>query len=139
MNPWVASIPEWVTAVTSALALVGLLFVWLQLKAQKRQLIRDIENDYVQRYRQIRDNIDASTAGSGEERRWRLAYVRLCEDQIDLANSTGVTPMTWHQWDAGMRAELDRFPIHAEIINDAHPDELAGVRTLLSASAQSAG
>lgn len=42
--------PGVITAVTSALALVGLLFAWLQLKAQKRQLIRDIENDYVQRY-----------------------------------------------------------------------------------------
>lgn len=132
MNPWAASIPEWVTAVTSAMALVGLLFVWLQLKAQKRQLIRDIENDYVQRYWQIRDNIDASTfGGGGEERRWRLAYVRLCEDQIDLANAVGVTPTTWRQWDAGMRAELMRFEIYRDVVK-AHPDEFRGVRALMA-------
>ena len=131
MNPWEGSVPEWITALASLGALGGLLLVSSQLRMQKKQLNRDIENDYLQRYWQIRDNIDACSNAGVEQRRWRLAYLRLCEDQIDLAQAGGVTVETWAQWDSGMRGELQRFPIYAEVIRDAHPGELAGVRSIL--------
>lgn len=132
MNPWEASVPEWITAGASVAALVGLGFVWVQLRVQKQQLIRDLENDYVQRYWQIRDHIDAARRGSKEERRWRFAYLRLCEDQIDLRRrGGGVTDRTWDQWDAGMRAELKRLPIYHELVAVCAREELVGVRALL--------
>lgn len=131
MNPWEASVPEWVTAVASLLALVGLAFVWKQLHLQKRQLIRDLENDYLQRYWQIRDNIDAAEPASPTERRWRFAYLRLCEDQIDLHNTPGsITDQTWVHWDDGMRVELRRVAMYGELIGGAHPEELVGVKAL---------
>lgn len=137
MNPWEASIPEWITAVASLIALVGLGFVWSQLRLQKQQLVRDLENDYVQRYWQIRDALDAAERGSDEERRWRIAYMRLCEDQIDLQALSGrVTEETWAQWDEAMRSELSR-PIYRELLAHVSPGELTGVRALVNSSHRS--
>ena len=132
IDTWSASAPEWITAAASVLALLGVFAIAWQIVLQKRQLIRDIENDYVQRYWQIRDEIDAAAPGSDEERRWRFAYVRLCEDEIDLHEMRGrVTSATWKQWDSGMRAELAANQLYRELIEGAPSGSLVGVREVL--------
>lgn len=97
-------------------------------------------NDYVQRYWQIRDAIDAAEPESAEERRWRFAYVRLCEDEIDLHDMPGrVTRATWSQWNNGMKAELLSNKLYAELIEAASSDSLVGVRSLLNGAERPTG
>ena len=140
IDTWSASAPEWITAGASVLALFGVFAIVWQIFLQKRQLIRDIENDYVQRYWQIRDEIDAAEPGSAEERRWRFAYVRLCEDEIDLHDMPGrVTRATWSQWNNGMKAELLSNKLYAELIEAASSDSLVGVRSLLNGAERPTG
>ncbi|MFE6735219.1 hypothetical protein [Microbacterium sp. NPDC057650] len=86
----------------------------------------------MQRYWQIRDAIDAAESGSAEERRWRFAYIRLCEDEIDLHEMRGrVTRATWNQWSNGMKAELLSKDLYADLVKEAPADSLRGVRALL--------
>ena len=106
------SVTDWISAVSSALAvvvgvfaLVAVFGVRKQVRLQRRQLKLDLENVYVTRYWQVMD--DLASASIGQVRRGHIArYLRLSEDQCDLRPRRRITKSTWTYWRDGIVEQL---------------------------------
>lgn len=78
---------------------LSLLFGALALRASQRQRLRQLEMLYVQRYWALMDKLSLSalrgtpqtTVGEEDEKVVR-AYLRLCEDQLELRMQDGSAP-----------------------------------------------
>jgi hypothetical protein len=119
---------------------LSLLFGALALRASQRQRLRQLEMLYVQRYWALMDKLSLSalrgtpqtTVGEEDEKVVR-AYLRLCEDQLELRKQGWLSTATWRLWSAGMNQQLRRWPFHAvwSEIRDADAGEFALLRTLM--------
>ncbi|KAM9866718.1 hypothetical protein ACIFOC_00483 [Leucobacter aridicollis] len=97
--PEIASaIADVVVALFTVIATFGVFFVIRQLRLQHKQLHRDLENLYVERYWSIRDRLDAAEPGTKERERAAVAYLSLSEDQCDMRMQDRVTDETWVIW-----------------------------------------
>lgn len=92
----------------------AVVFAVFQLVAARTQRHRDFENLYVQRYWQILDRMpDRLYFGheilspNTDELRLAVAYLRLCEDEIDLRKEGFITDRTWAIWADGISAQLE--------------------------------
>ena len=72
---------------------------------------------YVQRYWCLMDKLSLSalrgTPSSevdDEDEKVVRAYLRLCEDQLELRKQGWLTNATWCLWSAGMEQQLNRWP-----------------------------
>src|SRR3954468_10915936 len=95
----------------------SLILTMLSLRASQRQRLRQFETLYVQRYWALLDRLsltglrgDATDEVSAEDERVVRAYLRLCEDQLELRRLGWIGTSTWAIWIDGMRAQLGRRP-----------------------------
>lgn len=101
--------------VIEILTLIAIAFAVLQLVGDRNQRHREFENLYVQRYWNLVDRMsDDLYLKSNEElrrpssdSRLMVAYLRLCEDQIDVRKEGFVTDRTWKIWGGGIRTQLE--------------------------------
>ncbi|WP_328610567.1 hypothetical protein OG943_16060 [Amycolatopsis sp. NBC_00345] len=103
--------------IASVITTVSVFLAMLSLRASQQQRRRQFETLYVQRYWALMDKLSLDAlrgvpmrdVGEDDERVMR-AYVRLCEDQLELREKGWIGDSTWQIWAEGMRAQLQRWP-----------------------------
>lgn len=122
---------EWAFGILTALA-VG--FAVMQLMFHSRQMHRDFEVLYVQRYWALMDKRSTEFSVDGirqpADKPVLHAYFQLCEDEIDLRRAGRITDSTWAQWGPWM-LEQCRAPGYAETLADASSDSWPSLRRAL--------
>lgn len=110
-------------------AAAAVVFAVFQVVGARTQRHREFENLYVQRYWQILDRLPDRLYLNHEirvprrdERRLAVAYLRLCEDEVDLRKQGFITDRTWAIWSEGILAQL-RANIYADSLAE-HADLL---------------
>ena len=115
----VVMILEWATFITAITTLAALFVAIGQLYLLGKQRRRDFEDLFVQRYWTIMDRLTMETIECKpskdrrvlpEDRRAVIAYLRLCEDELDLRAQNWVSADTWRIWHAGIASQLKRWP-----------------------------
>jgi hypothetical protein len=119
------------TTVTGWITIISVLLAVLALRASQRQRLRQFETLYVQRYWSLMDGLTlaalrnsplAAVATDDEKIVW--AYLRLCEDQLELRAAGWISNATWRLWSDGMHAQLQRWPFdtiwHRSCKNDSN-------------------
>lgn len=85
--------------IISALTMLSIVFAVTQIVAQTRQMHRDFEALYVERYWALRDRRSGEFERGGKPRKEDSLvihqYLQLCEDEIDLRGEGRVTNDTW--------------------------------------------
>lgn len=137
---WTDALASWSTfasAIIGLLALAAIVSVGYQLRLQRTQIHRDLENLYIERYWTIMDALANAELATPDERSVRRdiairAYLQLSEDECDLRAADRVTDETWREWRAGIRAQLESPEFRAAL--DAFPeDRLSNLRKLVVA------
>lgn len=128
---------EWANVVAQFATVIAVVFAILQLIGARAAKHRDFENLYVQRYWNLMDSFlgDPWTASSVRQlpRRDRsriMAYLQLCEDELDLRRNGFVSTKTWGMWTDGMISQCSR-PAYADAIRNLPVDELPALRKFL--------
>lgn len=126
---------EWFSRALELITAVAIVFAVLQLVGDRAQRHREFENLYVQRYWSLLDRMsDELYSGSGneskEDARTIIAYLRLCEDEIDLRQQGFVSDQTWKIWAWGITEQMEQKPYRDQLKLMA-ADELTSLRKFL--------
>ena len=117
-------------------ALAFVLAAW-QLLFHGRQMHRDFEMLYVERYWKIMDERSPEWRNNGElqPRDHSLVqdYLQLCEDEIDLRKLGRVTDSTWEFWARAIVGQTSEWPYAGEL-EDSAPHRYPRLRTLLDSN-----
>ncbi|MDE0547432.1 hypothetical protein [Microbacterium sp. C7(2022)] len=136
---WTDVLSAW-SSLASALiglaALAAVVVVGVQIRLQRTQLHRELENMYVAHYWAIMDQLAESELSPRREglKRRALAirsYLRLSGDECDLRAANRVTDDTWPEWLAGMRTQLAE-PGFREALDSAPQDQFRNLRKLVT-------
>ncbi|MDI5975993.1 hypothetical protein [Amycolatopsis magusensis] len=94
--------------VTSTVMIASLIVAALSVRAAKRQRLRQFETVYVQRYWALMDRLSLDALRGepvgdlvDDDQRAVRAYLRLCEDQLDLRRRGWLSASTWLIWAEG--------------------------------------
>jgi len=107
------------TLVTAATSLVAITAAVVQLTQMRKQRRRDFEDLFVQRYWAIMERLSlAALEGNPSEdgvvaaadRLAIMAYLRRCEDELELRAERWVSADTWEPWRQGIASQLRRWP-----------------------------
>ena len=88
----------WIALGTLVVAIGGLSLVVWQLREQRRGMRAEFGNLYVQRYWQIDDDLLLEPKGTDIHRRHRHRYLRLFEDEFDVAELGFLDSKQWEAW-----------------------------------------
>src|SRR3954468_16244014 len=88
----------WVGLGTMVIAIVGLSLVGWQLREQRRAMRAEFGNLYIQRYWQIDDDLLLEAKGSDRHKQHRHRYLRLFEDEFDVALLGFLDGEQWRAW-----------------------------------------
>lgn len=123
--------------IASVITSAAIILVLIQLVGERSARHRSFESLYVQRYWTLADRIaKVSTDSSSpdtlnpEVERACIAYLRLCEDQLELRENGHVTDATWTVWSWGMKQEL-KTPRYVTLLEEQSPTELIQLREFL--------
>lgn len=123
--------------VASVVTCIAIVFVLFQLVGERKAGHRNFESLYVQRYWTIEDRISAQNVHSHpleqtqqETKNARVAYLRLCEDQLELREKGYITDATWMVWSWGMKSQLPTSPYLA-LLDEMDSDELVQLREFI--------
>lgn len=90
----------WVGLGTLVTAIVGLTLVAWQLHEQRRTMRAEFGNLYIERYWLIDDALLMETKGSVRHNQHRHRYLRLFEDEFDVASLGFLDTRQWRAWHA---------------------------------------
>lgn len=128
---------EWANVIAQFATMFAVVFAILQLIGARAAKHRDFENLYVQRYWNLMDGFRGNpwTAMSIRQlpRRDRsrvMAYLQLCEDELDLRRNGFVSTKTWGIWSDGMTSQCS-LPAYADAIRNLPKEELPALRIFL--------
>lgn len=103
---------------TLTVTVVGLLFIYLQLRALSQQVKLQHYSDYTKRYQEIAlkfpeevNRKDFSLVGREDydkTMRYMRAYFDLCFEEWDLNNKQLIEPTFWSVWKGGMAFALTK-------------------------------
>lgn len=88
----------WIGLGTLVTAIVGLSLVAWQLREQRSAMRAEFGNMYIEHYWQIDDNLLFEPKGSDRHRQHRHRYLRLFEDEFDVANLGFLDVPQWRAW-----------------------------------------
>lgn len=88
----------WIGIGTLVTAIVGLSLVGWQIREQRRALRAEFGNLYIERYWQIDDDLLIERKGSKKHRQHRHRYLRLFEDEFDVAHLGFLDAEQWQAW-----------------------------------------
>ncbi len=124
---------EWFSLAVDAITALAIVFAAWQLLFHSRQMHRELENLYVQRYWELMDQRSESFTVEGDpkpsDRRVIHAYLQLCEDEIDLRRLGRVTDNTWKFWCEAIRSQATS-PSYASFLSTAPADRWPLLREL---------
>lgn len=117
---WIGTIPDWLTAIFAGLALLVIRAAIGQLRLHNRQLHRELENHYLERFWEIWDARSGKFKRSGKlgraDRTWIQDYLTLSNDQVELRERGRVTDGTWDFW----ARDIARFCVaHPKLVREA--------------------
>jgi hypothetical protein len=114
----------WIGLGTLGAAVVGLSLVGWQLRLQRIAMQAEFGNLYIQRYWSIDDDLLIALKGSEEHRRHRHRYLRLFEDEFDVASLGFLNPHQWRAWHAVLDGEkaLVRVKDDLKVCNPAEDE-----------------
>lgn len=96
------TVPDWFTALFAGLALLVVFAAVGQLRLHNRQLHRELENQYLQRFWSLWDARSKTFRRTGKSKHarpgWIQDYLMLSNDQIELRGRGRVTDDTWDFW-----------------------------------------
>ena len=123
----------WIGLGTLLVAIVGLSLVVWQLREQRRGMRAEFGNLYVQRYWQIDDDLLLEPKGSDKHRQHRHRYLRLFEDEFDVAALGFLDRKQWDAWHGVLadRASLDRVKDDLSVC-DPKEDSFARLRACIA-------
>lgn len=135
-----SSAPNWVeiaSLVVSAITAITIGLAALQLIFHGRQIHREFENHYVERYWNLMDRRSKGFAleYKPKERDHIVVrgYLQLCEDETDLRRLGRVTDATWKYWSGSIVDQCSEPAYRAELELVNHL-QYPGVRQLLESS-----
>lgn len=106
----------WIGLGTLATAIVGLSFVGWQVREQRRMMRVELGNLYVQRYWEIDDDLLLERKGSSRHNQHRHRYMRLFEDEFDVAALGFLDKQQWRVW----HSVLDDVTALGRVQDDLH-------------------
>ncbi|MGI5171369.1 hypothetical protein ACQEU3_44170 [Spirillospora sp. CA-253888] len=102
---WLTVIATWITALGVVVAAGG-------LHQAARQRVLSFEGFYIQRYWQLMDRLSYSAmcghALEDDDEKTIVAYLMLCEDELDLRAAGWISHDTWQVWQSGIKSCLQR-------------------------------
>ncbi|CAO1648950.1 hypothetical protein NYA9BBAC_00093 [Salinibacterium sp. NYA9b] len=131
------------STIVQALTALAIIFAAWQLLFHSRQMHREFEHLYVERYWVLMDKRSVGFALKGrigkEDRSIVRGYLQLCEDEIDLRRLGRITDSTWQFWSGAAldqtaepvyTAELAKlddsfYPLLRELVRTGGADPLA--------------
>lgn len=123
--------------IASVVTAVAVIFVVFQLVGDRNSRHREFENLYVQRYWNLTDQLSFDPWSkplrpslSERDRGLCRAYLRLCEDEVELRIHGYITDKTWKLWAEGIRAQTGTEPFK-EILSIEPADQLRELRKFL--------
>lgn len=125
------TVSDIVAAVFTLAATAGVFLVLWQIQLQRKQLHRDLENMYIERYWVILDRLEESEAGTPANDRAVKAYLSLCEDQCDMRAQDRVTDETWKIWGPSIFQQIHE-PVFAASLTEQPDDLFLQIRTMLN-------
>lgn len=90
----------WLGLGTLDTAVIGLTLVGWQLREQRRGMRAEFGNLYIERYWQIDDALLLERKGTEKHRQHRHRYLRLFEDEFDVATLGFLDADQWRAWHA---------------------------------------
>lgn len=122
----------WVGLGTLVTAIVGLTLVAWQLHEQRRTMRAEFGNLYIERYWQIDDALLMETKGSDTHNQHRHRYLRLFEDEFDVASLGFLDARQWRAWHAVLddTKPLERLKDDLRVCNPAN-DEFVRLRACI--------
>lgn len=108
------SIPEWISAISSAVAALGVLLAFWQLKTSKNIAQLEFEDGLAKEYRDLASNIptkallgDNLTDNEFRESFDELyRYIDLTNEQISLRQRKRVSIDAWENWISGIKSNM---------------------------------
>lgn len=126
------------SAIVQAFTALAIIFAAWQLMFHSRQMHRDFELLYVQRYWELMDRRSPEFAlehePTPEDRLVIRAYLQLCEDEVDLRRLGRVTDSTWKFWSQSMVAQASA-PAYARELSLVGAERYPLVRRLIESQA----
>lgn len=123
------------SVIVQSLTALAIIFAALQLLFHSKQMHRDFEMMYVQRYWQVMDRRSDEFEFDGKpqasDREVIRGYLQLSEDEIDLRGLGRVSDNTWVFWSTAIVAQCHE-EAYAKALADTPQDMFRSVRTLLS-------
>lgn len=108
------TVPEWFTALFAGAALMVVFTAVDQLRLHNRQLHRELENQYLQRFWTLWDRRTEKFKRTGRikhaDEAWIHDYLTLCKDQVELRELGRVTDDTWDFWARDMADLCFSYP-----------------------------
>jgi hypothetical protein len=110
-------LPEWISAVGALAAVVGVGFVWKQIKLTKEIAQLEFEDGLAKEYRELASRIPTKALlGAGlspkeydETFDELFRYIDLSNEQIGLRSRDRIRDETWIQWSQGIKFNM-RLP-----------------------------
>lgn len=101
---------EWISLALQAITVLAVAFAAFQLMFHSRQMHRDLEMIYVQRYWDLMDqrtpDFISTEEPQADDHTVIYKYLQLCEDELDLRQIARVTDSTWEFWGPSMHSQL---------------------------------
>lgn len=118
--------PNWaegLTAITSVVTAVAVVFAVQQVVLHNRQTHRDFESMYLQRFWEVDDRKSEALCSPEEFRAINIeashhAYLNLSNDQVSLRRLGRITDGTWRFWEEEIYAFCDSATYRTLIEND---------------------
>jgi hypothetical protein len=136
------SIPDWITAVASAVTASGVLLAWWQLRLTKRQALVAFEDGLNFQYRQIASDLPVEALlgeplPEGTQRECLGAfyhYIDLTNEQVTLRRHSRISASTWDNWRQGISWNLSQpaFASAWQEIKTRSPESFDDLRRLES-------
>ena len=131
-------LPNWaevVSAYVSVATVFALIFAGVQVTFLNRQIHRELESLYLQRYWAVMDRRSGRFSAGGRPSRADKyvihAYLQLSNDQLGLRSVGRVTDHTWRFWARDISAQC-RTVAYVNELKSASLDDYTKVRALLS-------
>jgi len=106
--------PEWVSAVASTVAAVGVIFAFGQLRVSKNIAQLQFEDGLAKEYRELTNRIPTKALLGAElsEAEYQSSfdeffrYIDLSNEQVSLRQRGRISSVVWQYWSAGIQANL---------------------------------
>lgn len=135
-------LPEWISAIGALAAVIGVGFVWKQIKLTKEIAQLNFEDGLAKEYRELASRIPTQALlGVGlspkeyqETFDELFRYVDLSNEQINLRSRGRIREETWTQWSQGIKFNM-KLPVFHRAwmeIHSAVPGQFSELKKLLS-------